>query len=39
MSAGSVRPELHVLSEFTLAILGALGLGLPMAVVIIWICS
>ena len=39
MSAHSVRPELNLLTEFALTILGTLGLGLPLAVAIIWICS
>jgi hypothetical protein len=29
----------NLLSEFVLAIFGALGLGIPIAVAIIWICS
>ena len=39
MSLPSVRPEVNLLSEFVLAIFGALGLGLPIAIAIIWICS
>jgi hypothetical protein len=39
MSAPTVRPEPNLLSEFALTILGTLGLGLPLAVAIIWICS
>jgi hypothetical protein len=39
MSVRSVRPEANLLSEFALTIFGALGLGLPIAVAIIWICS
>jgi hypothetical protein len=27
------------LSEFTLTVIGTFGLGLPIALVIIWICS
>jgi uncharacterized membrane protein len=29
----------NLLSEFTLMIVGALVVGLPMAVAIIWVCS
>ena len=39
MSLPRVRPEVNLLSEFVLAIFGALGLGLPIAIAIIWICS
>ena len=34
-----VRPQANLLSEFTLATLSAFGLGLPIAITIIWICS
>jgi hypothetical protein len=39
MSQGDVRPEANLLSAFALAIVGALAAGLPMALVIIWVCS
>ncbi len=39
MSSSGVRHHVNVLSEFVLAIFGALGLGIPIAVAIIWICS
>jgi len=39
MIVRSVPNALNPLSEFALTILGTLGLGLPMALVIIWICS
>jgi len=39
MSLPDVRSSAGLLSEFVLAIIGALGLGLPIAVAIIWICS
>ena len=39
MSLPDIRPQANLLSEFVLATLGALGLGLPMAIGIIWICS
>ena len=39
MLAGKARPEANLLSAFALAILGALAAGLPMALVIIWVCS
>ena len=34
-----VRPQANLLSEFALATLSAFGLGLPIAVAIVWICS
>jgi hypothetical protein len=37
MSASRLRPELNLLTEFTLAIAGAFVLGLPMALAIIWL--
>jgi hypothetical protein len=33
------KPELSLLSAFSSTIVGALALGLPMAVAIIWVCS
>jgi hypothetical protein len=39
MSLPGIRPQANLLSEFVLAILSALGLGVPIAVAIIWICS
>jgi hypothetical protein len=39
MLAGKARPEANLLSAFALAIVGALAAGLPMALVIIWVCS
>jgi hypothetical protein len=39
MLPGDVRPEANLLSAFALAIIGALAAGLPMALVIIWVCS
>ena len=37
MPVPSVRHE-HLLSAFALTILDTLGLGLPLAIAIIWIC-
>ncbi len=39
MSLRDVNSEPNLLSEFALTIVAALGLGLPMAYLIIWICS
>jgi hypothetical protein len=39
MSSSGVRHHVNLLSEFALAIFGALGLGVPIAIAIIWICS
>jgi|GEM_PF-2740377 len=39
MSSPGVRHEASLFSEFVPAIFGALGLGVPIAVAIIWICS
>jgi hypothetical protein len=39
MSLPDVRPGADLLSELALATLNAFGVGLPIAVVIIWICS
>jgi hypothetical protein len=38
MSFPAARPQANLLSEFALAIVGAFGLGVPIAVAIIWIC-
>jgi hypothetical protein len=39
MSLDNARPELNPLFAFTLTIAGAIAVGLPMAIVIILICS
>jgi hypothetical protein len=39
MSVDHVRPEVNLLFAFTLTIAGAIAVGLPMAVAIIWICA
>jgi hypothetical protein len=39
MVGGKAQPEANLLSAFALAIFGALAAGLPMALVIIWVCS
>jgi hypothetical protein len=39
MSSPGIRQHTSLLSEFVPAIFGALGLGVPIAVAIIWICS
>jgi hypothetical protein len=39
MSIDKVRPEVNLLSAFTLTIGPAFGIGLPMAIAIIWVCS
>jgi hypothetical protein len=39
MSLPDVQPQANLLSEFALATLSAFGVGLPIAVAIIWICS
>ena len=39
MSLPGAKHEASLLSEFVPAIFGALGLGVPIAVAIIWICS
>jgi hypothetical protein len=39
MSSSGVKHETSLLSEFVPAIFGALGLGIPIALAIIWICS
>ena len=38
MSLDNVRPEVNLLSAFTLMIVGAFAAGLPMALAIIWVC-
>ena len=37
MSASRLRPELNLVTEFTMAIAGAFMLGFPMALAIIWL--
>jgi hypothetical protein len=39
MSGHEVQADANLLSAFMLMIGGALGAALPMAIVIIWICS
>jgi hypothetical protein len=39
MSIDNLRPEVNLLSAFTLTIGTAFGIGLPMALAIIWVCS
>ncbi len=39
MSVYNVRPEVNLLSAFSMAIVGAFAMGLPIAVAIIWVCS
>jgi hypothetical protein len=39
MSADNVRPEANPLFAFTLVVVSAFTMGLPMPVAIIWICS
>jgi hypothetical protein len=39
MSVDNVRPEVNLISEFSMAIVGAFAMGLPIAVGIIWVCS
>jgi hypothetical protein len=39
MSSREVQSDDNLLSAFALMIGGALGVGLPMALVIIWVCS
>jgi hypothetical protein len=39
MVGRDVQADANLLSAFALMIGGALGLGLPMTLVIIWICS
>jgi hypothetical protein len=37
MTVSRLRPEINLLTEFTMAIAGAFVLGLPMALAIIWL--
>jgi hypothetical protein len=39
MSSREVQADDNLLSAFALMIGGAFGVGLPMALVIIWVCS
>ena len=39
MPLPDARPQANLLSEFVPATFGALGLGVPIAAAIIWICS
>ncbi len=39
MSKDKVRPEVNLLSAFTLTIAGTFAVALPMALAIIWVCS
>jgi hypothetical protein len=39
MSLRDIETEPNLLSEFAVTIFAALGLGLPIAFLIIWICS
>jgi hypothetical protein len=39
MSKRAVQADDNLLSAFALMVGGALGVGLPMALVIIWVCS
>jgi hypothetical protein len=39
MSVDNVRPAINLLFAFTLTIIGAIAVGLPMAIAIIWVCS
>jgi hypothetical protein len=39
MAERMVRADANLLSAFALMVGGALGVGLPMALVIIWVCS
>jgi hypothetical protein len=39
MLAGEARPETKLLPAIVLTIVGALAVGLPMTLVIIWACS
>jgi hypothetical protein len=39
MTSSGVRHHTGLLSEFVAAIFGAFGLGIPIAIAIIWICS
>jgi hypothetical protein len=39
MSSSGVRQQAGLVFEFVAAIFGAFGLGIPIAIAIIWICS
>jgi len=39
MSVNNVRPEVNLLTAFSLTIVVAFAAGLPMALAIIWVCS
>ncbi|SIO51772.1 hypothetical protein SAMN05443247_07041 [Bradyrhizobium erythrophlei] len=39
MSIDNVRRRVNLLSAFTLTVGAAFGIGLPMALAIIWVCS
>jgi len=39
MSVDNVRPEVNLLFSVTVTIASAIGIGLPMAIAIIWVCS
>ena len=39
MSVRSVGPDGNLLIEIALTMIGALGLSLPLAIVIIWVCG
>ena len=39
MSGREVQADVNVLSAFALMIGGALGIGLPITLIIIWVCS
>lgn len=39
MLAGQARPETKLFSAIVLTIVGAIAIGLSMALVIIWVCS
>jgi len=39
MSGREVQADVNVLSAFALMIGGALGIGLPLTLIIIWVCS
>jgi len=39
MTERTVRADANLLSAFVLMIGGALGVGFPVALVIIWVCS
>ena len=39
MCTDNVRSGVNLLSAFTLTVSAAFGIGLPMALAIIWVCS